>query len=56
MRIEGVTFIDSAVLQMKKKEFIEKHLNVFWLDRNEEDRKKMLSDAYDMIKDRKKGD
>lgn len=45
MIIEGVTFIEPAVKAMKKSDFINK-----WQDRPEDDRKKMLSDAYDLIK------
>ena len=34
---------------MKKKRFIDAHKDVFWPDRSEEERKKMLSDVYDTI-------
>jgi hypothetical protein len=54
MRIEKVTFVDSAVRGMKKKDFIDAHMNIYWLDRSEEDRRKMLSDVYDTIKSEKK--
>lgn len=50
MRIENVTFVEPAVKAMKKSEFINKHMPVIWQDRSEEDRKKMLSDTYDLIK------
>lgn len=50
MRIENVTFVEPAVKAMKKSEFIDKHMPVIWQDRSEEDRKKMLSDTYDLIK------
>lgn len=50
MKIENVTFVEPAVKAMKKSEFIEKHMPVIWLDRPEEERKQMLSDAYDIIK------
>lgn len=50
MIIEGVTFIESAIKAMKKSDFINKHMSVIWQDRPEDDRKKMLSDAYDLIK------
>lgn len=50
MIIEGVTFIEPAVKAMKKSDFINKHMPVIWQDRPEDDRKKMLSDAYDLIK------
>ncbi|WP_300700999.1 hypothetical protein [Bacteroides sp.] len=50
MRIENVTFVEPAVKAMKKTEFIDKHMPVIWQDRSEDDRKKMLSDTYDLIK------
>lgn len=50
MIIEGVTFIEPAVKAMKKSDFINKHMPVIWQDRSEDDRKKMLSDTYDLIK------
>lgn len=53
MIVEGVTFIEPAVKQMKKKDFIEAHKDVFWLDRKPEEREKMLSDAYDAITGKK---
>ena len=53
MIVEGVSFIEPAVKQMKKKEFIEAHKNVFWLDREPKEREKMLSDAYDAITKKK---
>jgi hypothetical protein len=49
MIIEGVTFVEPAVKQMKKKEFIDAHKDVFWLDREPKEREKILSDAYDAI-------
>lgn len=49
MKFEGVTFVESAVKQMTKEEFIKKHVDVYWLDRKKEDRKKMLSDVYVLI-------
>lgn len=49
MLIEGVNFIVEAIKPMKKKAFIEAHKNVLWQDRNEKEREKMLSDAYDTI-------
>lgn len=49
MIIEGVTFIEPAVRQMSKDEFIETHKNEFWKDKKSSDREKLLSDAYDAI-------
>lgn len=53
MRIEGVTFVEHAVCSMTKADFIKIHMPVVWQNRSEVDRKKMLSDTYDLIK--KKG-
>ena len=53
MRFEGVTFVEDAVKAMTKAAFIKKHINAFWMDRSEADRKKMLSDVYDTIKKKK---
>lgn len=50
MRIENVTFVEPAVKAMKKSEFIDKHMTVIWQDRPDEERKKILSDTYDLIK------
>lgn len=49
MKFEGVTFSEFAARQMKKKDFIEAHKNVFWLDREPKVREKMLSDVYDTM-------
>ena len=54
MRFENVTFVEDAVMSMTKAAFIKKHVDVIWLDRSEDDRKKMLSDVYDRIKVKKK--
>lgn len=54
MIVEGVTFVEHAVKSMTKDEFIKKHINVFWLDRDEHDREQMLSDTYDLIVGKKK--
>ena len=49
MKYEGVTFVVEAVKQMSKTDFIEKHIDAFWLDRKKPTRKKMLADIYDRI-------
>ncbi len=49
MTLEGVTFVERAVVQMSRQEFIDRHVEVFWLDRPREVRERMLSDAYDLI-------
>lgn len=54
MIVDGVNFVDSACLKMSKEEFIEHHKDAFWLDRDEEVRKQMLADAYDMMSPHKK--
>jgi hypothetical protein len=54
MNVEGVIFADDNVALMKKKDFIDLHMNVAFLDREEEDRRNMLSDIYDKIKGVKK--
>ena len=49
LKYENVTFVKEEVKKMSKSEFIAHHLNVFWLDRDEAKRKKMLGAAYDLI-------
>ena len=49
MIIDRVNFSDDAVKSMSREEFEEMHIAVLWQDRNEETRRKMLSDAYDRI-------
>lgn len=55
LKYENVTFIKEEVKKMSKSAFIAQHLNVFWLDRDEAKRKKMLGAAYDLITGVKKG-
>lgn len=54
IKFENVTFIKAEVLKMKKCEFIASHLNIFWPDKKEETRRKMLSQAYDLCAGPKK--
>lgn len=49
IRIECVSFSVEYAMSVTKDEFIEQHVSVFWQDRGEDDRRKMLSDAYDII-------
>lgn len=49
IKFEGVTFVVSAIKDMSKDKFIKKFQDVYWLDRTEKQRKKMLSDVYDVI-------
>ena len=46
MRYEGVTFVTEACKGMSKEEFIERHKDVFWQDRDEKTREKMLADVW----------
>lgn len=54
MIVEGVTFVEPAVKQQKKRNFIKAHKDVLWLDRDPKEREKMLSDVYDTITGQKK--
>lgn len=49
LKYENVTFIKEEVKKMSKGAFVAQHLNVFWLDRDESTRKKMLGAVYDLI-------
>lgn len=51
MKVEGVTFNERLVRKMKKKEFVDIHKKVFFLDRTAEDRESLLSDIYNRICD-----
>lgn len=46
---EKVSFSVEYAKSVTKEEFIERHVEVFWLDRSEDVRRKMLSDAYDIL-------
>lgn len=54
MKYEGVTFVVEEAKKMSEKAFIEAHIGNFWLDRDEETRKKMLADVYSRINGKKK--
>ena len=49
VRFEGVTFIRSECVKMTREDFITRHLHVFWTDRKEATRRKMLGKAYDLM-------
>lgn len=49
MTFEGVNFNEHAVKAMTKEEFEARHLGLFWLDRDEATRKKMLGQVYGLI-------
>ena len=46
---ECVSFSVEYAMGVTKEEFIEQHVNVFWQDRSDADRRKMLGDAYDIL-------
>lgn len=50
LRYENVTFLKEPVQKQTKEEFISAHLNVFWREKEEKVRKKMLGQVYDLIK------
>lgn len=49
MIIEGVNFVKGVCEKMSKEEFIEHHKDVFWQDRDESVRERMLADAYEVM-------
>jgi len=49
MKYENVTFVDDAVRGMSKAKFTKAFIKVFWQDRDEETRKKMLADVWRRI-------
>lgn len=49
MRYEGVTFVEAVCKGMSRDEFIEAHKDVFWPDRDEDTRVKMLADVYERM-------
>lgn len=49
MLFEGVNFNEGEVRKMSPGEFESRHLDLFWLDRDEATRKKMLGQVYAII-------
>ncbi len=49
LKYENVTFLKEPARQQTKDEFIEQHLHVFWLNRKEATRRKMLGAVHDLI-------
>lgn len=49
IKYEGVTFVKAEIEKMTKTEFIDRHLNLFWRDRDEKTRRKMLTSVYGKI-------
>lgn len=54
IKFENVTFIKAEVLKMNKGEFVTRHQDIFWRDKNTEARRKMLSQVYDLCAGPKK--
>ena len=50
MIFERVNFNDEEIKKMSRDEFESRHINLFWLDRDEATRKKILGQVYDLIK------
>ena len=49
LKYENVTFLREPAKKLTREEFIALHLNVFWLDRKEITRRKMLGTVHDLI-------
>ncbi len=49
MIVDGVNFVEKQVRMMSKKKFIDAHMTCIWQKVSEENRKKKLSDVYDLI-------
>jgi len=49
MIFERVNFNDEEVKKMSREEFESRHIGVLWQNRDIDTRKKMLSQAYDLI-------
>ena len=49
MIFERVNFNDEEIKKMSRDEFESRHINLFWLDRDEATRKKIHGQVYDLI-------
>lgn len=49
MIYERVNFNEEVIRVMSREDFEGRHIDHFWLDRDEATRKKMLDEVYDMI-------
>lgn len=49
MEVEGINFIEEVIKHMEKGKFIAIHENVYFLDRELNERRKILSDIYNRI-------
>ncbi len=54
MIVEGVNFVETACVPMGKERFVKEFETVFFQDRPLENRRKLLSDAYEMMNPPKK--
>lgn len=50
MIFERVNFNEEEVRKMSLANFTKRHIHLFWLDRDEKTREKMLGQAYGLIK------
>ena len=48
--MNGVSFNRELCAKMTRMQFLEAHENTYFLDRNIEDRRKILTDVYSIIK------
>lgn len=49
MIFEGVNFNEGEIKKISRDEFESRHIDLFWLNRDEATRKKMLGQVYDLI-------
>lgn len=49
LKYENVTFLKEHAKRLTRDEFIAQHLHVFWQDRKEATRRKMLGTVHDLI-------
>lgn len=49
LKYENVTFLKEPATKLTREEFIAQHLHVFWQDRKESTRRKMLGQVHDLI-------
>ena len=49
MVFERVNFNEEEIKKMSRDEFESRHIDLFWLDRDETTRKKMLGQVYDLV-------
>ena len=49
LRYENVSFVKDYARRQTKEEFIASHINIYWQNRKESTRRKMLSEVYDLI-------